>query len=116
MENDTIILRTNNLFAGYGSVKIIHGVSLELLKGQTTVLLGTNGNGKSTLLKCIAGLVKPEAGTIELASNGVDSNLVGKAPYDIVDLGVSLVPEGRRLFPRLTVQENLQVGAYKKTA
>ncbi len=79
-------------------------------------LLGTNGNGKSTLLKCITGLVRPTAGQITLKLDGVEHNLVGRSPQEIVNLGVSMVAEGRRLFPRLTVEENLYLGAYRPSA
>jgi len=80
------------------------------------VLLGTNGNGKSTLMKCVMGLVRPSAGTITLEVDGVRHDLTRLATEDIVGLGVALVPEGRQLFPKLTVEENLRLGAYRKEA
>ena len=76
-------------------------------------LLGTNGNGKSTLMKCIMGLVAPSAGTVALELDGERIDLTGKPPQEIVALGIALVPEGRRLFPKLTVEENLLLGAFR---
>jgi branched-chain amino acid transport system ATP-binding protein len=80
------------------------------------VLLGTNGNGKSTLMKCIMGMVRPSEGTIIAEIDGVHHDLVGRTTEEIVDLGIALVPEGRRLFPKLTVEENLLLGAFRRTA
>jgi branched-chain amino acid transport system ATP-binding protein len=105
-----------DLRAGYGAVRVLHGVSVSVSGGETVVLLGTNGNGKSTLLKCIMGLIRPTAGAITLELDGQSFDLVGKAPDEMVELGVVLVPEGRRLFPALTVEENLLLGAYRPTA
>jgi branched-chain amino acid transport system ATP-binding protein len=104
------------LEAGYGSVRVLHGVSLDVAAGETVALLGTNGNGKSTLIKCVMGLVAPSAGSIVLESDGKCIDLVGRTTEEIVELGVALVPEGRRLFPKLTVEENLMLGAYRKAA
>jgi branched-chain amino acid transport system ATP-binding protein len=80
------------------------------------VLLGTNGNGKSTLMKCIMGMVQPSEGSIIAEIDGVHHDLVGRSTEQIVDLGIALVPEGRRLFPKLTVEENLLLGAFRRTA
>jgi branched-chain amino acid transport system ATP-binding protein len=102
--------------AGYGSVRVLHGVSLAVEDGETVALLGSNGNGKSTLIKCVCGIVTPQSGAITLTIDGEQIDLVGKSPQDIVALGVALVPEGRRLFPALTVEENLMLGAYRKAA
>ena len=102
--------------AGYGAVRVLHGVSLEVADGETVVLLGANGNGKSTLMKCIMGMIQPEAGEIYLEADGRRINLLGKSPEEIVNLGITLVPEGRRLFPKLTVEENLLLGAYRREA
>ena len=109
-------LRVEALRAGYGAVQVLEGISLGVNDGETVTLLGTNGNGKSTLMKCIMGIVPLSAGRITAVVDGVEHDLVGQAPEDIVDLGIVLVPEGRRLFPRLTVEENLQLGAYRRTA
>ena len=102
--------------AGYGSVRVLHGVSLEVREGETVALLGTNGNGKSTLIKCIMGMVTPEAGEIFLETEGARIDLTRKSTEEIVGLGIALVPEGRRLFPKLTVEENLLLGAYRPAA
>jgi branched-chain amino acid transport system ATP-binding protein len=102
--------------AGYGGVRVLHGVSMQVDDGETVVLLGTNGNGKSTLMKCIMGIVEPDAGEITLEIDGRPTSLVGKRPEEIVRLGVTLVPEGRRLLPRLTVRETLVLGAYRAEA
>jgi len=109
-------LRVEGLCAGYGAVQVLEGISLAVNDGETVTLLGTNGNGKSTLMKCIMGIVPVNAGRITAVVDGVEHDLVGQAPEDIVNLGIVLVPEGRRLFPRLTVEENLLLGAYRRTA
>jgi branched-chain amino acid transport system ATP-binding protein len=109
-------LSVENLSAGYGAVRVLHGVSLELRQGETVALLGTNGNGKSTLIKCVMGLARPSAGSIVLELDGERHELASKPTQDIVALGLALVPEGRRLFPRLTVKENLLLGAYRRAA
>jgi branched-chain amino acid transport system ATP-binding protein len=106
----------NNIEAGYGAVRVLHGVSIEVNDGETVALLGTNGNGKSTLMKCIMGLVQADAGDIYLETDGQRIDLRDKATEAIVNLGIALVPEGRRLFPKLTVEENLRLGAYREAA
>ena len=105
-----------NVDAGYGAVRVLHGVSIEVRDGETVALLGTNGNGKSTLIKCIMGMVRPEAGEIFLETDGTRVDLTRKSTEEIVGLGIALVPEGRRLFPKLTVEENLLLGAYRPAA
>ena len=102
--------------AGYGAVRALDGVSLTVAAGETVALLGTNGNGKTTLMRCILGLLRPTRGRIVATIDGVSTNLVGMPAEAIVDLGIALVPEGRRLFPRLSVEENLLLGAYRRTA
>ena len=102
--------------AGYASVRVLEDISLSVSHAETVVLLGTNGNGKSTLMKCIMGIVPPSSGVIRATIDGVEHDLAGLAPEQIVDLGIALVPEGRRLFPRLTVEENLLLGAYRRSA
>ena len=102
--------------AGYGAVRVLHGVSLEVREGETVALLGTNGNGKSTLIKCIMGMVTPQAGEIYLETDGQRIDLTRKSTEEIVGMGIALVPEGRRLFPKLTVEENLLLGAYRREA
>jgi branched-chain amino acid transport system ATP-binding protein len=109
-------LDISGLDAGYGAVRILHDVSLRVAAGETVALLGTNGNGKSTLIRCVLGMVRPSGGKITLEIDGSRHNLVGMSTEDIVDLGVGVVPEGRRLFPRLTVTENLLMGAFRRAA
>jgi branched-chain amino acid transport system ATP-binding protein len=104
------------IHAGYGAVRVIENVSLSVGAGETVVLLGTNGNGKSTLMKCIMGIVRPSAGRIIAEIDGVHHDLIGLSTEQIVDLGIALVPEGRRLFPKLTVEENLLLGAFRRSA
>jgi len=109
-------ITVTDLCAGYGAVQVLNSVSLHVNDGETVTMLGTNGNGKSTLIKSIMGIVKPMSGKIEAEVDGVKHNLVGMAPEEIVRLGIALVPEGRRLFPKLTVEENLLLGAYREDA
>ena len=109
-------LSISGLNAGYGAVRVLHDVTLNVREGETVALLGTNGNGKSTLMKCVLGIVRPSAGSIIAEIDGVRHDLVGMTTEDIVDLGIGVVPEGRRLFPRLTVTENLLMGAFRPAA
>jgi branched-chain amino acid transport system ATP-binding protein len=102
--------------AAYGAVRVLEHVSMTVEAGETVVLLGTNGNGKSTLMKCVMGMVPPCAGKIFAEIDGVRHDLAGRSTEEIVALGIALVPEGRRLFPRLTVEENLLLGAFCKRA
>lgn len=103
-------LVVENLSAGYGAVSVLRDVSLEIREGEFVALLGTNGNGKSTLLNAILGLVRPTAGSVRLEWDGEATELVGRPAEKIVERGIALVPEGRRLFPHLTVKENLTLG------
>ncbi len=105
-----------NVHAAFGAVRVIEDVSIKVNAGETVALLGTNGNGKSTLMKCVMGIVRPTAGRIIAEIDGEKHNLVGLGTEQIVDLGIALVPEGRRLFPRLTVEENLLLGAFRSKA
>jgi branched-chain amino acid transport system ATP-binding protein len=109
-------LTVAGIHAAYGAVRVIEDVSISVGGGETVVLLGTNGNGKSTLMKCIMGLLRPSAGSIVAEIDGVQHELVGRTTEEIADLGITLVPEGRRLFPKLTVQENLLLGAFRHSA
>ena len=102
--------------AAYGAVRVLENVSVRVAGGETVVLLGTNGNGKSTLMKCVMGMVRPSRGRIVAEIEGEKHDLVGLTTEQIVDLGIALVPEGRRLFPRQTVEENLLLGASRKKA
>lgn len=102
------ILQIRNLFVSYGGIEAVKGISLSVERGKIVALIGSNGAGKSTMLKTIAGLVRPKSG--EILFEG--ASLVGKSTDQIVSRGVTLVPEGRRVFPNLTVRENLRIGAY----
>jgi branched-chain amino acid transport system ATP-binding protein len=102
--------------AGYGAVRALHSVSLTVKAGETVALLGTNGNGKSTLMKCVMGMVRPTAGSVYLTIDSERHDLTRLSTEEIVNLGVALVPEGRRLFPRLTVEENLLLGGFRPQA
>ena len=109
-------LSVSDIDAGYGAVRALHGVSMTIVQGETVALLGTNGNGKSTLMKCVMGMVRPTRGSITLEMDGARHDLTRLSTEEIVSLGLALVPEGRRLFPRLTVEENLQLGAFRPLA
>jgi urea ABC transporter ATP-binding protein UrtE len=100
------MLRIDNLCAGYGHVPALHGVSFDIAKGETLVLLGRNGVGKSTLLRTIMGIVRPTGGSVAL--DGVE--VASWPPHRLAKAGVAYVPQGRGIFPRLTVEENLRVG------
>jgi branched-chain amino acid transport system ATP-binding protein len=109
-------LTISGLNAGYGLVRVLDDISVSVSHAETVALLGTNGNGKSTLMKCIMGMLRPSAGRIIAEIDDQKHDLVGRTTEEIVDLGVTLVPEGRRLFPRLTVEENLLLGAFRPIA
>ena len=109
-------LTITNIDAGYGAVSVLHDVSLRVGAGETVALLGTNGNGKSTLMKSIMGIVRPSAGSISAVIDDKTHELIGLTTEEIVDLGIAFVPEGRRLFPRQTVEENLLLGAFRPAA
>jgi branched-chain amino acid transport system ATP-binding protein len=109
-------LNITDVDAGYGAVRALHGVSVRIAQGETVALLGTNGNGKSTLMKCVMGMVRPTRGSVKLAMDGEEHDLTRLSTEEIVNLGVALVPEGRRLFPKLTVEENLLLGAFRPQA
>jgi len=109
-------LSVAGISAGYGAVRVLDDVSLSVAQGETVVLLGTNGNGKSTLMKCVMGIVRPRGGSITAEIDGERHQLVGRSTEEIVGLGIAFVPEGRRLFPRLSVTENLLLGAFRHAA
>ena len=102
------ILEIKNLVVSYGGIEAVKGIDLTVEEGKIVTLVGSNGAGKSTTLKSIAGLVKPKSG--DILFNG--QSLLGKSTDQIVSTGVTLVPEGRRVFANLTVEENLRIGAY----
>jgi len=102
------LLQVRNLVVNYGPVEVIHGISLNVEKGEIVSVLGPNGGGKSTLLRTIVGLMRPQQGEISYQAARID----GRSPEDNLAHGIALVPEGRRIFSRLTVLENLWAGAY----
>jgi branched-chain amino acid transport system ATP-binding protein len=102
------VLRLEGLHVYYGEIHALKGVSLEVEKGEIVTLLGNNGAGKTTTLKTISGLLAPRLGSVELEGRA----LTGVPPHDVVGRGIGHVPEGRRIFNRLTVRENLMMGAF----
>ncbi len=105
------MLKVNDLVVSYGGIEALKGISLEVPDGKIVTLIGANGAGKSTLLRSIIGLVKPDKGSVTYG----DKELIGLNSQQIVENGITLVPEGRRVFPNLTVLENLQIGAYLRS-
>jgi branched-chain amino acid transport system ATP-binding protein len=104
------MLKVRNLRAGYGKVDVLHGVSFDVAAGECVSLIGANGAGKSTTLKCVCGLIPSRAGTIEFEGQRID-NLPGHA---IVRRGITMCPEGRQVFPEMSVRENLEMGAHTR--
>lgn len=104
------MLKVNNVKAGYDGIEIIHGLNIEVPDGEIVAIVGGNGAGKSTLIKSIMGLIPVMEGTVEF--DGI--KLTGKSTNNIMKCGISLVPEGRQLFPAMSVDENLDVGACTK--
>ena len=102
------LLKVMDLKVSYGGIEALKGISFEVEKGQTVALIGANGAGKSTTLRAISGLVPIKSGTITYDGNVVS----GQQPQQVVSEGLCMVPEGRRVFPNLTVLENLRIGAY----
>lgn len=106
------MLKLRDVTAGYGNSEVLRGVSLDVHAGEVVTLVGANGAGKTTTLKTLCGLVKARSGSIEFDN----LQLASHAPHEIVELGITMIPEGRQLFPFLTVQDNLLMGAYKTSA
>ena len=102
------MLKVRDLVVAYGGIEALKGISIDVPEGQIVTLIGANGAGKSTLLRTIMGLEKPRSGSVEYN----EENLKGLNSQHIVTRGITLVPEGRRVFPNLTVLENLRIGAY----
>ena len=102
------LLEVRGLRVGYGSQPVLQGIDFDVQEGQTTVVLGLNGAGKTTTVASIAGLLKPSAGTITFDGERID----GRDPATLVQRGIALVPEGRRVFPALTVGQNLRLGSW----
>jgi branched-chain amino acid transport system ATP-binding protein len=106
------MLKLHGISAGYGGTEIIRNVSLEVNKGEVVTIVGANGAGKTTTLRTICGIVKPESGSIEFEGRKLD----GLRSDEIVTAGITMVPEGRQLFPHISVRDNLLMGAYKRSA
>lgn len=104
------MLEISGLHAYYGSIHALKGIDLEVKEGEIVSLIGSNGAGKSTTVGTIAGLVRTSSGTVKFEGN----NITNRPAFQIVKMGISLSPEGREVFPGLTVEENLQLGAYIK--
>ena len=107
-KQDRPILEVSDVYVAYGAVTALHGVSLEVRAGELVSICGVNGAGKSTVLKAISGVLKPQSGRIRFKGEDV----AGKKPEQLHKLGMALVPEGREIFPSLTVAENLRIGAF----
>lgn len=105
------MLKVRDLHVYYGGIHALDGISIDVPAGKIVTLVGANGAGKSTMLRTIAGLVKPRSGSIEFEGKSI----LGLKAHKIVQLGISMAPEGRRVFPNLTVLENLKLGAYART-
>jgi branched-chain amino acid transport system ATP-binding protein len=105
-----VTLRLDDVHTFYGSIQALKGISLEVREGEVVTLIGANGAGKSTTLRSINGLNTPRAGKIYFQGK----DITRKSPHDIVEMGISQSPEGRRLFPRMTVLENLEMGAFQR--
>jgi branched-chain amino acid transport system ATP-binding protein len=104
------MLKLINVHTFYGPIEALKGITIEVKQGEIVCLIGNNGAGKSTILMTLSGILKPSSG--EILSEG--KNIIGVPPHRIVEMGISQVPEGRRIFPKLTVKENLEMGAYPK--
>ena len=107
-DNAAVLLKVSDVKVGYGGIQAVKGVSLEVRKGELVSLIGSNGAGKTTTMKAITGLLPLGGGHIELAGKTID----GQGPWDLVQQGLAMVPEGRGVFTRMTIVENLQMGAY----
>jgi branched-chain amino acid transport system ATP-binding protein len=105
------MLSIKGLRSGYGKIEVLHDLSLDIVQGQIITLIGANGAGKTTLLKTISGLLRPNAGSIEFES----VSIVRRPPHKIVGLGICHVPEGRAILKRMTVLDNLRMGAYVRS-
>ena len=104
------MLTINNLFAGYGKVQVLHGISIEVPKGKVVTLIGSNGAGKTTTMRAISGMIAPTSGDISLNGKRIE----GLESYDIAKLGLAHSPEGRRVFATMTVADNLILGAFPR--
>src|SRR3954465_10180830 len=108
--SDTPALKLSNVESAYGPIKAIRGVSLQVRRGEIATVLGSNGAGKTTILKTISGIIDPRKGSVEFKGDDITAS----APAHIVGRGLAHVPEGRELFPLLSVHDNLAMGAYTR--
>ncbi|CAM3424789.1 ABC transporter ATP-binding protein [Bordetella sputigena] len=106
------MLKVSQLRAGYGKTQVLNGLDFEVRPGEIVTLIGANGAGKTTTLKTLCGIIPCQGGSIEFEGRP----LTNRAPYDIVDAGITMIPEGRQLFPHFTVRDNLLMGSYKRAA
>jgi len=102
------VLKTENIVSGYGSLEILHGLSIEAKRGQITAVIGPNGSGKSTLMRTIAGILRPFSGRIILRGE----DITGLTAHNVLQKGMMFMPQGQRIFPKLTVLDNLRMGGY----
>ncbi|MEM3484332.1 MAG: ABC transporter ATP-binding protein [Candidatus Bathyarchaeia archaeon] len=107
-----MVLEVDDLYAGYGDVIVLRGLDLYIQEGEIVTVVGSNGAGKTTLLKTIAGIIKPNRGRIKFCGQTIN----GLDPHEVVEKGIVWIPEGRKIFPTLSVLENLELGAYIKRA
>ena len=106
------MLQVRDLHAGYDKSEVLRGISFDVRQGEIVTIVGANGAGKTTTLRTLCGLVRASAGSVDFEGEQLNA----LAPHEIVDLGITMIPEGRQLFPFLTVEDNLRMGAYRKSA
>ena len=105
------LLEIRDLVVSYGAIKAVKGISLDVDKGELVTLIGANGEGKSTIMKAVSGIVRPQSGTITFDGKAIQTS----PSHRIVQLGLCQIPEGRQVFPKMSVQENLEMGAYTRS-
>lgn len=111
MASSDLLLSVQDLSVSYGAIRAVRSISFEIKAGEIVTLIGANGAGKSTVLNTLSGLIKPDAGSIVFSGE----NIVGVKPHKIVEAGLALCPEGRRVFSRMSVAENLEMGGYTRS-
>ena len=111
MTSSDLLLSVQDLSVSYGAIRAVRSISFEIKAGEIVTLIGANGAGKSTVLNTLSGLIKPDAGSIVFSGE----NIVGMKPHKIVEAGLALCPEGRRVFSRMSVAENLEMGGYTRS-
>ena len=111
MASSDLLLSVQDLSVSYGAIRAVRSISFEIKAGEIVTLIGANGAGKSTVLNTLSGLIKPDAGPIVFSGE----NIVGVKPHKIVEAGLALCPEGRRVFSRMSVAENLEMGGYTRS-